>query len=75
MLVVNNLDFQKDLLNVDNWNIYHSIEGFVIFLSIICFLLIFKRYRYRERNEIVNEYAIIEQLYERELLVCVRANK
>ena len=68
-VVVNNLDFQKDLLNADNWNIYHGIKGFGIFLSIICFSLIYKRYRYREREEIVNEYGIIEQLYERELLM------
>ena len=68
-IVVNNLDFQKDLLNANNWNIYHGIKGFGIFLSIICFSLIFKSYRYREREEIVNEYVIIEQLYERELLM------
>ena len=30
-VVVNNLDFQKDLVNADNWNIYHGIKGIEIF--------------------------------------------
>ena len=50
------------------WSIYHGIKGFGIFLSILSFSIIYKSYRYRERNEIVNEQAIIEEQYERELL-------
>ena len=51
------------------WNIYHGVKGFSIFLSIIFFSLVCKFYRYRERDEIVNEQAIIEEQYERELLL------
>ena len=40
-----------------------------IFLSIVLFLLVSKTYHYRERDEIVNEQAIIEEHYERELLL------
>ena len=50
------------------WSIYHGIRGLGIFLSILSFSIIYKSYRYRERNEIVNEQAIIEEQYERELL-------
>ena len=48
-------------------NIYHGIKGFGIFISIVCFCFVCKFYRYRERDEIVNEQAIIEEIYEREL--------
>ena len=51
------------------WNIYHGVKGFSIFLSIVLFSLVCKFYRYRERDEIVNEQAIIEEQYERELLL------
>ena len=51
------------------WNMYHGIKGFVIFLSLIAFSFVCKTYKYRERNEIVNEQAIIEAQYERELLL------
>ena len=50
------------------WNIYHGVKGFSIFLSIVSFSLVCKFYRYRERDEIVNEQSIIEEQYERELL-------
>ena len=33
------------------------------------FFLVSKNYHYRERDEIVNEQAIIEEHYERELLL------
>ena len=47
------------------WNIYHGVKGFGIFLLILAFSLVCKFYRYRERDEIVNEQAIIEEQYER----------
>ena len=45
------------------WNIYHGVKGFGIFLSIVSFSLAHKIYHYRERDEIVNEQAIIEEHY------------
>ena len=67
--VVNNLDVNLFLLEIDKWNIYHGIKGFCMFLSIISFSLVHKHYQYRERDEIVNEQAMIEEQYERELLL------
>ena len=51
------------------WNIYHGVKGFGIFVSLMAFSLVFKHYKYRQRDEIVNEQAIIEEQYERELLI------
>ena len=63
------LDTHPLFLESSPWSIYHGIKGFGIFVSILSFSMIYKSYRYRERNEIVNEQAIIEEQYERELLL------
>ena len=55
--------------NITTWNIYHGLKGLLIFLSIVLFSLSSKHYHFRERNEIVNERAMIEEIYERELLL------
>ena len=68
-MVIDVLDKHPLLLESNPWSIYHGIKGFGIFLSILSFSIIYKSYRYRERNEIVNEQAIIEEQYERELLL------
>ena len=65
-LVVDILDGY--MVEENSWNIYHGVKGFGIFLSIVSFSFVCKFYHYRERNEIVNEQAIIEKQYERELL-------
>ena len=65
-LVVNILDGY--MVETTTWNIYHGVKGLGIFLSIVSFSLVCTFYRYRERDEIVNEQAIIEEQYERELL-------
>ena len=67
-MVIGVLDTYPLFLESIPWSIYHGIRGFGIFLSILSFSIIYKSYRYRERNEIVNEQAIIEEQYERELL-------
>ena len=67
--IVNNLDIHPVLLEVDNWNIYHASKGLCIFVSIVLFSMIYKHYKYRERDEIVNEQTMIEEQYERELLL------
>ena len=67
-MVIGVLDTCPLFLESSLWSIYHGIRGFGIFLSILSFSIIYKSYRYRERNEIVNEQAIIEEQYERELL-------
>ncbi len=55
--------------NITTWNIYHGSKGLLIFLSIILFSVSSKHYHFRERSEIVNEQAMIEEIYERELLL------
>ena len=66
-LVVNILD--EYMVETTTWNIYHGVKGLGIFLSIASFFWVYKFYCYRERDEIVNEQAIIEEQYERELLL------
>ena len=68
-LIVNVLDELLPLNNDMTWSVYQGSKGFVIFLSIMLFFLVSKNYHYRERDEIVNEQAIIEEHYERELLL------
>ena len=70
-IVIYSLDHYTFLLKENNWNIYHGIKGLCIFLSIVSFSVICKHYHYRERDEIVNEQAMIEEQYERELLLNV----
>ena len=67
--IVNNLDIDSFLLQKDTWIIYHATKGLCIFVSIVLFSMIYKHYKYRERDEIVNEQAMIEEQYERELLL------
>ena len=67
-MVTDIMDTHPFFLESSPLSIYHGIKGFGIFLSILSFSIIYKSYRYRERNEIVNEQAIIEEQYERELL-------
>ena len=68
-ILINVLDTYPPYLELIPWNIYHGIKGFCIFISIIAFSIVYKHYRYRQRNEVVNEQAIIEELFERELLL------
>ena len=68
-MVVYVLDTHMFLKDASEWNLYHGIKGACIFISIIIFSSMCKQYQYRRRDEIVNEQAIIEEQYERELLL------
>ena len=68
-MVVYVLDTHMFFKDASEWNLYHGIKGTCIFISIIIFSSICKHYQYRRRDEIVNEQAIIEEQYERELLL------
>ena len=57
------------IMDTVQWNVYHGIKGFVVFCSLVVFSIVCIKYKYREKNEIVNEQAIIEAQYERELLL------
>ena len=49
------------------WKIFHGIKAGFIFLSLVMYLCVSRRYRYRLRDEVVNEQYLIEEIYEREL--------
>ena len=49
------------------WKIFHAIKSCTVFLSLVIFLCVARRYRYRFRDEVVNEQYLIEEIYEREL--------
>ena len=66
--VMNTIETQV-IMDTIQWNVYHGIKGFLMFLSLTVFSLVCKSYKYRERNEIVSEQAMIEAQYERELLI------
>ena len=65
---INIIDTQV-LMDTTEFNIYHGTKGVAIFISLAAFSIVCKKYKYRERNEIVNEQAMIEEQYERELLM------
>ena len=67
--LVNNLDINEELLTVNTWSVYHGAKGLGIFVSIVLFSITSRTYNYRQRNETVNEQFIIEEVYERELLL------
>ena len=49
------------------WKIFHGIKAGFIFLSLVMYLCVSRQYRYRLRDEVVNEQYLIEEIYEREL--------
>ena len=49
------------------WEIFHEVKDFLIFLSLMFYLCVSKRYYYRHRDEVVNEQYLVEEIYEREL--------
>ena len=49
------------------WEIFHEVKAFLIFLSLMLYLCVSKRYHYRQRDEVVNEQYLVEEIYEREL--------
>ena len=65
---INIIDTQVPM-DTTEFNIYHGTKGVAIFISLAAFSIVCKKYKYRERNEIVNEQAMIEEQYERELLM------
>ena len=50
------------------WIIFHGVRAFLILVSLIMYCCVAKRYRYRLRDEVVNEQFLVEEVYERQLL-------
>ena len=51
----------------NTWEVIHEIKAFLIFLSLMMYLCVSRRYQYRQRDEIVNIQYMIEDVYEREI--------
>ena len=49
------------------WEVLYEVKAFLIFLSLMLFVCVSKRYRYRQRDEVVNEQFLVEEIYEREI--------
>ena len=58
----------EKLKAADVWIIFHGVRAFLILVSLIMYCCVAKRYRYRLRDEIVNEQFLVEEVYERQLL-------
>ena len=48
-----------------SWLIYEGVKGFLILVSLVLFSCVSGRYRYRQRDEIVNVQRMIEDTHER----------
>ena len=51
-----------------SWLVFHGCKVFLIFLSLMIYMCVSKRYRYRLRDEVVNEQFLVEEIFERELM-------
>ena len=51
----------------DAWNIYQSVKIGLILISLVAYVVVSRRYRYRLRDEVVNEQYLVEEVYERRL--------
>ena len=49
------------------WLIFHGVKAVVMLLSLITFCSVAKHYVLRQRDEIVNEHYLVEEIYDREL--------
>ena len=65
---INYVKTNLDASNNSEWCVYGGVKGSCIFVSTVLYFVACKYYHYRERDEVVNEQAIIEDLYERELM-------
>ena len=54
-------------INDETWKIFHSVKAFFVFLSLMTFLCVSKRYNYRLRDEVVQEQYLIEEIFERQI--------
>ena len=51
--------------DVTAWEVFQEVKIFLIFLSLMLYLCVSRRYRYRLRDEVVNEQFLVEEVYER----------
>ena len=68
-LLVEVPDIYIPLTDGTTWEIIQEVKAFLIALSLIFFAYVSGRYRYRVRDEVVNEQYLIEEIYEREIRI------
>ena len=68
-LLVEVPDIYIPLTDGTTWVIFQEVKAFLIALSLIFFAYVSGRYRYRVRDEVVNEQYLIEEIYEREIRI------
>ena len=64
-LLVGLLDFY--ITERRSWLICEGTKGFLILVSLMLFWCVSKRYRYRQRDDIVNVQGMIEEIYEKRI--------
>ena len=68
-LLVEVPDIYIPLTDGTTWEIIQEVKAFLIALSLIFFAYVSGQYRYRVRDEVVNEQYLIEEIYEREIRI------
>ena len=68
-LLVEVPDIYIPLTNGTTREVFQEVKAFLIALSMILFAYVSGRYRYRVRDEVVNEQYLIEEIYEREFKI------
>ena len=48
------------------WELFHEVKAFLVFISLMVYLCVSRRYQYRVRDEIVPERMMIEDIYVRQ---------
>ena len=56
------------------WKVFHEVKAFLIFLSLMLYLCVSQWYCYRQRDEVVNERLLVEEIYERQLALLYKKN-
>ena len=63
------------VIDIVTWEVFYEVKAFLIFLSLMLFMCVSKWYRYRVRDEVVNEQFLVEEIYERQLALAAEAEK
>ena len=61
--------------DTNTWEVFRELKACLIALSLIFYLWVSKHYRYRVRDEVVNEQFLVEEVYERELAQAEKYNR
>ena len=74
-LSVHNLLVQAPKIYITDsstWKVFQEVKAFLIAISLILFAYVSRQYRYRVRDEVVNEQFLVEEIYDRELTIAAQ---